>query len=424
MTLKSITLLSLVIASQSYALHDYRCSEKSLCEEHSSLNVNSLQEAFSNAKVNGHIRLAYINQENAASNDTYATALGGELKFETARYYHTSIAISTYISQKVNGLSGTVGGDLNPDFFDANGDSIAYLGEAYIDYNYHKFDIRIGRQQLDTPLNDRDDIRMLPNTFEAVTVGYGGIKDFVFMAGYITRWAGYDSGDDISKFKPMPGVIDATGKKGDYVTLAGVMNESIKNLELQMWYYGFDKLSDVVYGDGIYSSKAKSITYEVGVQLSHYFERSSSQVDGSVYGGTLSLGYKGLSVAGAFNRAHTTKDKSIILGYGGGPYYTSMEEMTIAEISDVKAYVLSFGTDLSRIGVAGLEFSYAYGHFDGTANSSDIRYKENDFVFSYEVNEKTDMELSYADVKDEENSGINDTSYNRILFRANYSFGK
>ncbi|WP_457745400.1 OprD family outer membrane porin [Sulfurimonas sp.] len=412
---------SLFFISQAYAMHDYRCSAESLCEEHSSLSVNTLQEAFTNAKVDGHVRFAYITQDNAATKDTYATAFGGELKFETARYLYTSVAVSTYISQKLNGLSGTVGnGDLNPDFFGANGESITYLGEAYIDYNHNKFDIRVGRQQLDTPLNDRDDIRMLPNTFEAVTLGYGGIKDFVFMAGYITKWAGYDSGDDISKFKLMPGDIAATGERGRYVTLAGVMNESIKNLELQVWYYGFDKLNDVVYADSLYNTKIEKISFEGGLQLSHYFERSSSEVDGTVYGATANVSYKNFSLGIALNKAHTTKSAGIILGYGGGPYYTSMEEMTIADISDVEAYVLSLGLVVAN----DLEFSYAYGHFDGTQASATTKYKENDFILNYSVNKKLDMELSFADVKDEVNSGINDTSYNRILFRVNYSFGK
>jgi len=102
--------------------------------------------AFEKREIEGHIRLAYINQNNdaAATSNIYATSLG--------------------------------------------------------------------RQKQDTPLNDRDDIRMLPNTFEAAIIRYDGLKDFVFAGGYIDSWAGYDSGQDISHFKDILRKIVTTGE--------------------------------------------------------------------------------------------------------------------------------------------------------------------------------------------------------------------
>lgn len=263
-----------------YALGDYRCTQKSLCEIQDYKEVSSIDEAFAQGVTEGNIRLLYINQDNHADDvpTTYGTSIGGQLKYETAKWNHVSLAASAFVSQKINGLSGDhAKNELNLDVFGENGNSFAYIGEAYMDYSYKQFDVRIGRQKLDTPMNDRDDIRMLPNTFEAIMLGYGGIKDFVFVGGYIQRWAGYDSGADISMFKDMPGGVDTDNNARKGVVLAGVMNESLENIELQAWYYDFDKVAGVTYLDALYAAEYKNgLNVETGVQFGNYGESSSS----------------------------------------------------------------------------------------------------------------------------------------------------
>ena len=415
----------LLFLSGLHAMQDYRCSGVCLCDEKGYTNATSIDEALKNGEVEGHLRVAYINQNNDATttSNTYATSIGGELKYETADFHHISVAVSMFVSQKISPLSGDFNQNrLNLDFFDADGSSIAYLGEAYVDYNYKNFDIRLGRQKLDTPFNDRDDIRMLPNSFEALTVGYGGIKDFVFMTGYITAWAGYDSGQDISQFKDIPGEV-ATGENGNYVFLAGVMNKSIENLELQAWYYGFDKQTDVLYVDAAYDvTRNENSSLVLGVQYAHYKERSSSMVDGDVYGGSLGISYADFGINLAYNDVVSPENKSIIIGYGGGPYYTSMEEMTIDSISNATAYVVGVDVDMSSMMTKDFAFSYAFGHFKGKDGSADVEFAEQDFIASYTLNDKVDFEASLALVNDKKNSGVNDSGYKRTLIRMNYYF--
>ena len=415
-----LNLVIFVSAMPLLAMTDYRCTDTCLHEESPLIEVNSFAKAFQNGDASGDIRLAYINQNNVGGANSDATALGGELKYETAKFYHTSLALSTFISQKISPLSGNIDKDeLNLDFFDSDGYSFAYLGEAYIDYNHKNLDIRVGRQKLDTPLSDKDDIRMVSNSFEALSVGYGGIKDFVFMASYITKWAGYDSGGDISAFKDMPGDIDASGEHGSHTYIAGIMNSSIENLELQVWYYDFDKMAGVLYGDAVYeSSYNDNIPLSFALQYGHYNEKSSSLVAGDVYGATFSTGYSKFNIALAYNNVNTQSGKIVVLGYGGGPYFTSMEEMTIDAISNAQAYVVSADIEL----VKDITLSYAFGHFDGKDGGADVEYEEHDIVLAYQFYEKIDIEASYAGVSDKKNSGSSDTGYKRSLVRLNYNF--
>lgn len=428
MTKKSLLMFSILLGSSLYALEDYRCTDTSLCEIDSHIEASSLSEAFSKGRISGQIRLAYINQDyhvtkNPADPDTvddYATSLGGQLKFETAKLHHFSLGIAAYISQKVHDLSGDKSkGELNGDFFDENRDSFTYIGEAYIDYEYEHLSLRYGRQTLDTPLNDRDDIRMLPNTFEAVMLGYGGIEDTILIAGYISRWAGYDSGDDISKFKEIPGGTDADGNVLKGVYLAGIMNESLDDIELQVWYYDFDETAGIIYLDGMYGSEYESgLSAELGLQFAHYDEKSSSNFDGKVYGAILGVGYEVLSFSAAYNSIDSSTGNSIILGFGGGPYFTSMEEWTIDGINDGNAYVFGIELDLAKL-VNSLSLFYAHGRFE---DENIQKVKEDDIILSYELNDATDLEISYANVNDESNSGVNDIGYDRLLVRANYNF--
>jgi len=428
MKIIKVSLLGALVAMPLFALSDYRCTEKNLCEIEAYKEVDSIDEAFAEGKAEGNIRLAYIDQDNHAAGaaDTYGTSIGGQLKYETAKFNSVSLAAAAFVSQKISPLSGDKDkGELNGDFFGTDGDSFAYLGEAYVDYGYENFDLRLGRQKLDTPLNDRDDIRMLPNTFEALMAGYGGITDTILVAGYINRWAGYDSGDDISMFKDMPGGLDADGKAIKGVFLAGVMNESIENVELQAWYYDFDKTAGVLYTEAVYTAEYRSgLGVEAGIQYANYSEKSASAIEGDVYGGVISLGFEGVAFGVACNRVDAADGKSMILGYGGGPYFTSMEEWTIDGMNDGEAYVLGVEVDFSKMLLEGLGLAYAYGKFNGneqtTADASKV--EEHDLILSYAFAENTDLEVSYADVADKTNSGVNDTGYDRILARFNYYF--
>jgi hypothetical protein len=82
--------------------------DKSLCEVQEYKKVSSFDAVFSEGSVDGKIRLGYINQDNHADGtpSTYATSLGGQLKYETAKFHHMSAAATFFVSQKISSLSG------------------------------------------------------------------------------------------------------------------------------------------------------------------------------------------------------------------------------------------------------------------------------------------------------------------------------
>jgi len=383
------------------------------------LSGANIDEAFKSGTVSAQIRAAYVNQDNAIGTDTYGTSLGGVLKYETGTWNDIKVGIAAYVSQKLPFATGE-NEKANNDLFADNADSYVYLGEAYIDYAMNDFSLRIGRQLLDTPLADTDDIRMHPNTFEAAIATYKGFGGSTLVGGVVKRFAGYDSGNDISKFKKLDG-IDSHG-----AAVAGIVNESIENLALQGWYYGIDNIANVLYADATYAMELSETSgIEVAAQYGHFNELQNSTIDGSVYGAGVNYNIGMLTVGAAYNRVSSGSGKAIVNGFGGGPYFTSMEEMTIDGLEDAKAYQFNAELDLSDAGIEGARLAALYGKFKGKTGGLDAKVSEFDVVLAYDINKNVCADMSYATIDDKnKNTGDSGTDggYDRFLLRLSYSF--
>jgi len=78
-------------------------------------------------------------------------------------------------------------------FLSSENDSYSILGEAYVEFKKDKTIFKLGRQELETPYANTDDIGMIPNTFEAYIVRNNSIKDTTLIFGQVQKWAGVDS---------------------------------------------------------------------------------------------------------------------------------------------------------------------------------------------------------------------------------------
>jgi hypothetical protein len=380
------------------------------------LNAADVNSEPNAGHVSGQIRAAYVANDYDAGGNDYAAALGGVLKYETRTWNGFKLGAAAYASQKADFATGK-DSKANGDFLDENKKSYAYVGEAYIDYSASDLTLRVGRQLLDTPLADTDDIRMHPNTFEAAIATYGGIENTTLIGGYVTRWAGFDSGDDKSTFKK-PG-----GAESDGIAVAGILNTSVDNLSLQGWYYGIDRVADAFYADATYTLAFNdTASAELAAQYAMFNEDKASSVDGSVYGLGIRINAGAFTMGTAYNRAFNHEGKTVVNGYGGGPYLTSMEEWTIDGMEDAKAYQISGEVDMGFAGIEGLSISTLYGIFKSAA--LETRIKEWDLILAYELSEMITVDASYAVINDcyDNADGGSDAGYRRALVRANFNF--
>jgi len=393
-------------------------------------NVGGFDQAFDRLKPFGLLRLANVVTKSEGleaygvdAQQKYATALGGAFGFDTASIRGWNIRLAAYVSQKIPILTGD-GSRENRELLDEEGGSYAYIGEAGIAYRSASLLVNAGRIRVNTPYADSDDIRMSPNSFEGAHAVLN-INDNLQAQGYfLTRWAGVDSGSDQNLFKPL--VEDGYGAAG-----AGAIYASGENM-ISLWFYAIDKTSNVLYAE---SSGEHFFTgdfhLEWGLQGAHMQALSDSHVEGDVVGIVLIPEYRSFYFGLAYNHVFAGDGAVITDGFGGGPYYTSLDKQTIGTVSelvpgkDIDVYRLNLGLDLTPLGAKGANLELLHGHF--LVQSSAAEVKENDILLTYQITERWYFESIYSninmmniDYSDPDNLGFVDLQ--RLVTRLDYAF--
>lgn len=378
--------------------------------------TKTLADAFKKGKVSGQIRAGYIHStpKDNAEPTTYTTALGGQLKYETASFYGFSIGAALYTSHAITAWSGDKSlGEFNEDMTGAKG-YYDILAESYINYQYEGFNLRVGRQLIDTPYADSDDIRMTPNTFQGAIATYA-LNNFTFLGGYLTKWQGPDATYEFEKM-----VADSDGIA---VVSAAYADDA---LEAGAWYYNVDKAVDIYYTDVAYTYVLNdNMPLKVALQVGHQEEIDNSGIAGTLYGAMAELAVSGFTLGVAFNQTKMDDGHEYITGFGGGVGFVNMYEMTATVLSilhSTTAWKVSVAYDFSSLGAEGLSIEYDFADFDAGKN---FEAREQNFIFTYAPSEEWDFEAIYASIDDKHHDlseNQTDISFDTILIRANYNF--
>jgi outer membrane porin, OprD family len=149
--------------------------------------VKKRGEALRNTHLYFNFRTYYLDRDNFDGTKNEAWAAGGWAGAKTGYFLdHVAIGLTGYTSQHLQG-----GDDTDGTLLLAPGqESYSVLGELYTDIRIvDGLNLLAGRKEFDTPFINRNDTRMTPNTFEAVTLqgqtgtgGEGGA--FTYGAGY------------------------------------------------------------------------------------------------------------------------------------------------------------------------------------------------------------------------------------------------
>ena len=372
--------------------------------------VDNFKHMFDDAQVSGQIRMLYAgyNQKETGADDTYASAIGGILKYELAEYNGFNAGVALYTSNDIPFATGE-GTKHNNELSSSNGDYTT-VGEAYINYRYSDFSFRAGRQKLDTPLADSDDIRMIQNSFEAYVARYD-YRGFNFIAGHINSWQGIDAGLDDG--------WSATGENG--TNFGGVAYA--EKYELNLWYYNITDTTNALYFDmGVNYALSEKLLIHAMLQLLKENELSRSGYDADIYGGMLEFVMGGLGVNFAYNGTDASHAKQTFSGTGGGTLYTSLDTTTLDVIAidrQAQAFVSGISYNYDN-----LNFLYAYGAFIGDKDSSGAKayIVEQNIGLEYNVNEEFIVSATYV-IEEDRNSRVKtENDWNRAQFMIHYNF--
>lgn len=294
--------------------------------------ADSLESAFKEAKVNGKVRFNYFDwrwndmddytkatsatgsSKTDVNKDSTIAALGGSIGIKTAPLYNISLQAEFFTSQPLSFMSKDAefaksGADLDlRDAFnttknynaqttsDLELESINVLGVANVQYQLKKTTVTAGRQYFDTPMTGTNDSKMVPNTFGGYTAVSNDISDTTVTLGFITemkprsqdQFVGLlDNDSDVNNALRTSGnttTVSATlsANKPDYLGVIGVVNKSIKNLELQGWYYKLDGIIDDAIIEANYKIPVGPVSVTVGGRYFKQIDRLGGKLGANV----------------------------------------------------------------------------------------------------------------------------------------------
>ncbi len=396
---------------------------------HQNNTVNSFSDMFEQSTHSGQIRLGYLtmNPDMSGENRLDDLAIGGQLKMETGSWNGFSMGLALYTSHSIT----------DPDDDDFNDEMTSsdqhydLLAEAYVDYTMQGLSLRVGRQLIDTPFADSDDIRMTPHTFEAVVGNYNMGAGFNLTTGWMSRWQGVDAG------YPKDAGFDDMVRGSDGTFMLGVTYGSEK-LEANIWYYNVVDVVNAFYADvSAPISLGDNVSLTLGAQISLQSDDTDTrtlaeigaEMEGSLYGIMVELAVNNFTIGAAWDHVDMDKGEALFGGWGGGPFFTNIDTLVANEFAagqDADSYTLSLGYDLAGLGVDGVNIGYTFGRYEGGADpldtSADAEVEEHNFTVEYAISESWSVDAVYVLSDDKENSTDTEWDYDRFQVRATFSF--
>jgi hypothetical protein len=345
--------------------------------------ADDLASMFKEGKVSGQVRAFYINREMINSNYSRdGLAIGGKLGYETATLNGLSAGAMFYTTNKIDGESSVTTHN-DKTLFNSQDNGYTYLGQAYLNYKTGNTNIKVGRQELNTPMAGSDDVRMLPNTFEAAVLSNTDIKDTTLVAAHVTKiaygsfanaYAGtdlalvsgygagyasygnsYENGKYLSMSKAALGIN--TSARG--VTAVAGIYKGIPNLTAQVWDYYAADILNVLYAQADYGWKCV-LNPAIGMTASAQYIQENSigdklagSVDAKYYGLQLAAKYGNTTLTGAYSATgHDTASPThgeIISPWGGMPAFTQAMVTRHQFLADTSAYKFSLGHNFKEL---------------------------------------------------------------------------
>jgi len=395
-------------------------------ENDPNVNVKTVREILGEVQPLEHteaqLRMGYIDlnmKGDSTDPDSSAFAVGGHVHLDSKRWKGIMVGAEAYVVADP-GFNSDDPDKVNGDFFDDGKDGFATLSQAFIDGAWGHTEVKIGRQMIDTPHADSDDLRMMPNYFMAFMLTNRDIEGLTLTLGQIDQMAGWENGIDAKKFVSVEKVLGAD-EKTDGIWLASAAYEGFENLSLQAWYYRMSDIADVIYLEAGYELPTDIATFTFGAQYDTAKESGDEllgKIDSATWGVSVEAGFE---TASDGRRIQSGEGEPFLApGQGQTPPHGgeagSLQVQGGLEGSD--AWIAGAGYDFSALGLEGLKVGAVYGAFEAD-NSDDYETDEIDIAAEYAIGERLTATLAYAIVDDKTDANEDYDQFRVIL---NYNF--
>lgn len=300
------------------------------------VNANdSISEAFSDSKVKGEIKTAYVKSNFlGASKSDSISAIGGSINVVTGDFKGLNAGVTFQTSTVLdNGIHNTNANPFNVNgaskrvnYFNAKG---SVMSESYLEYSLSNSSLKVGRQFITTPLvssgiEGKSSEAIIKDSFEAYVFKNSDIPDTTIVAGYVTKWQAQSDGlGNVGEFNKF--------QDGAYTIYA--QNKSIENLTLTAQYLDESGITSATDKDALYFQVDYNLN---GHMLSAQYLSSTDKTqatnaqDGNIYGlkATGPVGIWKFGYLVAYNSS-TDRNGGIYTGAGEGTTDTLFSAMPV-----------------------------------------------------------------------------------------------
>lgn len=285
------------------------------------------RQAWKDTAFDVQARTFYLDRDKYDDSQGTAWALGGSAGFKTG-YFRERLAFGAtgYTSQRLYGPDDKDGTLL----LKPGQEGYTVLGEAYGEFLINDDTrLKLGRFGIDTPYVNRNDARMTPNTFQALTVqgvygGDGGAPQWKFGAGYFDKIKERNADTFVSMARDAgaPSWVD----RGVYTLGA---NYTRDRLSAGAIYYHSNDIISIFYTEAKYAFPlGDTAKLNLALQYSDQDSAGDNLLRGDEFsarqwGGKLELGYKGALFTTGYTRA--SGGTNMQNPWSGYPGYTSVQ---------------------------------------------------------------------------------------------------
>lgn len=320
--------------------------------------IDSFSDKISNGKVNGELKVWYQTNDNDTENrnifdkENSIFDAGLNLGYTTGDYNGFNARFNFFAVDDLGAYDNIANNSVHGVNHSNTG---SWLGEAYIAYNKQNTTIKVGRQNIKSPLINSDGWAVFPNSFEAIWAQNENIKNTKIIASYITKERTLKS-DTFQDF-----VLD-----GGF--MMGAVNESIPGTVLSGYYYHIKDIADI---DSLYFEATTKINkVNLAAQYLYFNPDAFNTDETNAFGFKISSKIGKVSLSGSFSSVDKGTLNAAKFSDNGikTPLYTASicADADIAGATDTDSFKFTAGfSPIEKLTITGI-----FGYYDHGSDSS------------------------------------------------------
>jgi hypothetical protein len=362
----------------------------------------SILEALQHGQASLDLSVGYFDRgfDAPGVDNAEAFTAGGIAKYESASFNHLKAGISYFGSHSLGIIDRDKGRATA--YLQSDGDDIAFIGEAYLDFNSGTNQLKLGRQRLSTPLMDDHNIRLLPSSYEAVIFRNKSLTNTMIELGYVSKYSGFTSrfsefkSPDLRWGKDGLAYIFVTTKLKD-IAFRGQFIDTLEDSGIWKNFRYLDAAMPLPYGDNSYlKAQYGGTNHQVG---------DTSKMIGMKTG----TSFGSVDVALVYNSIRDANFRAV----EAGPMYTDWQQgYGPYQPSDAYGVQVIFHPDEKS------SVKLGYVDVNGKGDSRVDEYIEYNLDAKYSLTKVSSIRLRYS-LKDQKYEDINGR-YNRDDLRLYY----